>query len=103
MKHWGIFITFCQHYRYGLRKDQIDLSFDRMYDWYGAKRDGHIAERQWKGLKRSWYHILLNMRSYLAYCRRNEPAGYQKMMLKTYLGAQHWKDDWDKVADFKGK
>ena len=94
-------IAFVNKYKYQLRKEAIDLTFDRLHDWYGDKRDRYIAERHFEKLKKEWYHIFLNLKCYLMYCRRNAPRGYKKMMLKTYLYEKQYKSDWDKVENFK--
>ena len=90
---------FANRYKYVLKKETIDLSWNRFYEMYGIKRDGHKAEPKWNRMsEKDKYLTLLNLKAYKRFCKRN-PL-YSQMYPAAYLNG-HTRDDWDKVPDFK--
>jgi len=93
------FVDWYKARKYKVRREIIDLSFDRFMNFYGIARDRHKAEPLWnKYNDKDKFYILLNVKAYKRWCKRNPT--YIQMYPAAYLRA-HTKDDWDKVPDFK--
>ena len=92
-------LEFAKKHAYKIRREQIDLSFERFKIMYGIARDTFRAEPLWNKMKeKEQYHTLINLKAYKRFCKRNPT--YIQMYPAAYLRA-HTKDDWDKVPDFK--
>jgi len=99
--HDSDFTAWAARYKFAVRREVIDLSFERFMHVYDHARDKFKAAPKWKRMsEKQRFYTLMNVECYNRFCERNVPRGYVKMYPAAYL-ANHTETNWDKVPDFQ--